>query len=173
YPDGMAALRSARLIPTIGPADKEELEAYHDRIRETVLAHLSPFAVQTHHRILALTLEAAPDTDHDGERQPHGKRVFNLAYHFDASGDSRRALSYALAAAEQARSQHALGIAVQQYRIAERGAEDETPRARLAEGLGDVLMLAGRYEEAAERFLAAGALARDTVAHAPIHGKRG
>lgn len=176
YPDAIAALRSARLLRTIGPADEEELEAYHDRVRETVLAHLSPLALQAHHRILALTLETAPDTNRDTAGGPDaapGKRMFDLAYHFDASGDSRRALPYALAAAEQARSQHALGIAEQQYRIAERGAEDDGTRCRVVEGLGDVLMLAGRYEEAAERFLAARALARDSVAQARIEGRRG
>jgi tetratricopeptide (TPR) repeat protein len=176
YPDAIAALRAARLIRTIGPADEEELEAYHDRIRETVLAHLSPVALQTNHRILALTLEAGPDANREaagGLDQLPGKRRFELAYHFDASGDSRRALPHALAAAEQARSQHALGIAEQQYRIAERGAEDDATRCRVAEGLGDVLMLAGRYEEAAERLLAARALARDSVTQARIEGKRG
>jgi tetratricopeptide (TPR) repeat protein len=176
YPDAIAALRSARLIRTMGPADKEELEAYNDRIRETVLSHLSPVALQTHHRILALTLEAARDASQEttGDLEaPRGKRRFDLAYHFDASGDSKRALPHALAAAAQARSQHALGIAEQQYRIAERGAADADTRCRVAEGLADVLMLAGRYDEAEASFLAARALARGTVAQARIEGKRG
>ena len=176
YPDAIAALRSARLIRTIGPADEEELEAYHDRVRETVLSHLSPVALQTHHRILALTLEAGPGSNRDTPPAlgaPPGKRMFDLAYHFDASGDSKRAFPYALAAAEQARSQHALAIAEQQYRIAERGAEDDATRCRVVEGLADVLMLAGRYEEAADCFLAARELASGTVARARIEGKRG
>src|SRR5262249_37706605 len=72
------------------------------------------------------------------------------AYHFDCADESARALPYALAAAEQARAQHSLEIAAQQYRIAQRGArqQDEALRQRIAEGLGDVLMLQGRYEEA-------------------------
>ena len=49
-------------------------------------------------------------------------RVFDLAYHFDAAGQSERALEHALLAARQARSQHSLEVAEQQYRIAERGA---------------------------------------------------
>ena len=38
----LAALRSARLIRSIGPAGLDQIEIYHDRIRETVLTHLSP-----------------------------------------------------------------------------------------------------------------------------------
>ena len=37
----LASLRSARLIRCLGQAHNEEVEIYHDRIRETVVAHLS------------------------------------------------------------------------------------------------------------------------------------
>src|SRR5207244_8140312 len=76
--------------------------------------------------------------------------VFEIAYHFDAGGASERALPYALAAAEMARSRHTLEIAEQQCRIAERAASkaDEDARRRITELLGDVLMLRGRYAEA-------------------------
>jgi PAS domain S-box-containing protein len=101
--------------------------------------------------------------------------VFELAYHFDAARQSRRALPYALAAAAQARAQHALEIAEQQYRIAQRGVtpDDATTCYRIAEGLGEVLMLRGRYPETAEQLEAALALAREDMARAQIEGKLG
>ena len=44
-------------------------------------------------------------------QQDAAPRVAELAYHFDAAGDSQFALPYAMQAAEQARAQHALEVA--------------------------------------------------------------
>ena len=87
----------------------------HDKIRAALLARLSqPRRQELHYRI-ALSLQAkAPD------------RIFDLAHHFDAAGRSEEALHYALQAACQARSQHSLEVAEQQYRIADRGAARRT-----------------------------------------------
>ena len=88
-------------------------------------------------------------------REEDAGRIFDLAYHFDAAGDHESALPYALQAAEQARAQYALEIAEKQYRIARRDADsaERATRYEIAKGLGDVLMLRGRYNEAGE-FLA-------------------
>jgi tetratricopeptide (TPR) repeat protein len=163
----LAVLRSGRLIRNSGPA-WEEVETYHDRIRESILAHLPAAALKDHHGRLARALEAS-------EEGQDSKKIFNLAYHFDAAGDSGRALPYALAAAERARSQHALRIAEQLYRIAERGAAaaDEATRYRVAEGLGEVLTLAGRFEEAARQLHAAQALAPGELGRAHLDAKLG
>ena len=101
------------------------------------------------------------------------KRIFDLAYHFDAAGQSERAFPYATAMADQARAQYALEIAEQLYRIAERGSKmaDDTTRYRVAESLGDVLMLRGRYPDSAIRFQAALALTTNTLMQAKIEGK--
>ncbi|MHB8879352.1 MAG: histidine kinase dimerization/phospho-acceptor domain-containing protein, partial [Myxococcaceae bacterium] len=100
-------------------------------------------------------------------------RVFEIAYHFDAAGDPASALPYALAAADQARAQHALELAEQQYRIAERGSTRALPatRERIAEGLGDVLMLRGRYDESERAFESAGVFAQTDLGRARIQGK--
>src|SRR5207253_1344867 len=68
----------------------------HDKLREGLLGLLPLEDRKDLHRRAALHLEASGS-----------KRVFELAYHFDAAGEQVRALPYALIAAEQARSQHA------------------------------------------------------------------
>jgi two-component system sensor kinase len=136
----------------------------HDRIRSALLDRLTTDERKGLHRRAAQHLrQHAPD------------RISDLAYHFDAAGDSESSLPYALRAAERARTQHALEIAEQQYRIAERGAwrADKPMRYRIAEGLGDVLLLRGRYDAAGQLFESAAALAEGTFAEAQIRGKLG
>jgi YrbI family 3-deoxy-D-manno-octulosonate 8-phosphate phosphatase len=41
-----------------GPLNREAIEVYHDRIRETILAHLPAHELEDQHRRLAETLEA-------------------------------------------------------------------------------------------------------------------
>jgi two-component system sensor kinase len=136
----------------------------HDKLRETLLDRLPESEVRRLHLHAAVDLETQ-----DAER------IFELAYHFDAAGESERALPFALAAAERARTQHSLDIAEQQYRIAERGAAlaDPAARYRIAEGLGDVLMLRGRYDEAARKTEAARELAEGDIPKGQIEGKLG
>ena len=79
----------------------------HDRVRAALLQRLTdPQRCDLHRGAARFLRETAPE------------RIFELAYHFDAAGDSRDAFAYALAAARQARAQHSLEIAEQQYRIA-------------------------------------------------------
>ncbi len=136
----------------------------HDKLRETLLARLPDHERRELHQCAALDLEAQTP-----------RRDFELAYHFDAAGENQRALPYALTAAEQARRQHALELAEQQFRIAERGRSnaDRSTRYRIAEGLGDVLMLRGRYAEAAQLTEMARELAVGEDAKAQIDGKLG
>jgi PAS domain S-box-containing protein len=136
----------------------------HDKLREALLNQLEPDDRRALHRRAALAFESQSDD-----------RIFELAYHFDAAGEAARALPYALAAADRARSQHALEIAERQYRIAERGVAgaDVTARRQVAEGLGDVLMLRGMYEEAAAQLEVAAQLAADVTDRAEIEGKLG
>src|SRR5262249_52155200 len=77
-------------------------------------------------------------------------RIFDLAYHFDAGGEARKAWVYSLLGAEQARRQSALEVAAQQYAIARRNAGEisNAVRYRIAEGQGTALMFLGRYAEA-------------------------
>ncbi len=160
------ALHSAHLITTSGDTDREVWNCYHDRVREAVLARLAGDRRPVCHRQLAEALAGAG---------PEVQQVFEIAFHFDAAGEAARALPFALAAAEQARAQCSLEEAERQYEIAERAAAaaDEATRFRVAEGLGDVLMLRGRYGPAAPRLETARALARTAVDRARVVGKRG
>jgi two-component system sensor kinase len=136
----------------------------HDKLRAALLTQLSSARRrQLHHRV----------AHHLQDEDP--RQIFDLAYHFDAAGDHASALPYALRAAEQARAQHALETAEKQYQIARRGADsaETATRYRIAEGLGDVLMLRGRYGAAGELFEAALRLAEGTFAEAQIRGKLG
>jgi signal transduction histidine kinase/CheY-like chemotaxis protein/tetratricopeptide (TPR) repeat protein len=134
----------------------------HDKIRAAALDRMDLGRRQTlHRRAAAYLLEHTPES------------VSELAYHFDAAGDSESALPFALKAAQRARAQHALEIAEQQYRIALRGAQTDAMRFQIVEGLGDALMLRGRYDSAGELFESAAALAQGAYAKAEIRGKLG
>jgi two-component system sensor kinase len=162
--DAIDALHEAKHRQIVWAKAKDDQCAFvHDKLRETLLDRLPEAERKDLHLRAALDLEASAP-----------QQVFDLAYHFDAAGENQRAFPYALAAAEQARTQHSLEIAEEQYRIAERGAPtDRAVRYRVAEGLGDVLMLRGRYAEAAQQTQTAGELAVGEVAKAQIDGKLG
>ena len=132
----------------------------HDKIRSAALDRLEVGRRQELHRKAATYL-----LDHSAES------VSELAYHFDAAGDAEAALPFALKAAEQARAQHALEITEQQYHIALRGASSNAMKFGILEGLGDTLMLRGRYDSAGELFESAAALAEDALSKAEIRGK--
>jgi predicted Ser/Thr protein kinase len=146
-PRALACLRSARLLRSTGPADRGEVETYHDRVRETVAAQLSPAQRCRHHERLAEVLEAAGVCDPE-----------RLAVHWQEAGEPLRAGSYAALAAVQAAEALAFDRAAQLYRLAlallrPNGDEERRLRTRL----GDALAGAGRGAEAAEQYLAAAA----------------
>ncbi|HEX4150388.1 MAG TPA: tetratricopeptide repeat protein, partial [Pirellulales bacterium] len=138
----------------------------HDKIRETLVARLPELQRRQLHLKTAQHLQSQAAS----VRNP-----FELAYHFDAADQSELALDYALEAAEQARAQHSLEIAEQQYRIAHRGAlrAGAQTRYRILEGLGDVLMLRGCYDASASLFEEAAGLVEGRFARAQIRGKLG
>ena len=159
--------------------DETVVETYHDRIRESVFNHLSTETVKSHNRNLAITIERASGIDVD-ELQTHfgrtpgfeepdtpynldkrqWQRVFDVASYFDAAGERERAFPYALLAAEQSRMQNALEVSEQQFRIAMRGLSNVSNelRFRVHEGLGDVLVLRGKYDQATQQFESARSL---------------
>jgi signal transduction histidine kinase/DNA-binding response OmpR family regulator len=152
--------RERRLIWT--RPDGGQFVFVHDQIRASLLERLSTEEQRELHLQAALHLEVYSPL-----------RISDIAYHFDAAGKSEKALEYGLKAAEQARAQFSLEVAEQQYRIAQRGAVDAPPltRFRIAEGLGDTLMLRGHYDAAAPLFEKAAGLADGVLAQAQIQSK--
>ncbi|MEA2843109.1 MAG: hypothetical protein QOJ69_780, partial [Actinomycetota bacterium] len=136
----------------------------HDKLREALLSRLDSDRRRQLHLLAAVRIEAI-DPD----------RVFELAYHFDAAGSGLRALPYAERAAESARAQHSLDVAVAHYRMAQRSipAGDAGAHARIAEGLGDVLTLGGSYDEATDQLERALSTASSDFQRATLEGKLG
>ena len=163
--DTVTRMRNERLVRLVGPEEGLLLDTYHDRVREAILGQMEKTTCETIHRTLAEVIEEdssglSPEQVSVLERSTSSRelrdtaipRVYDLAYHFDAAGEKRKALVYALLAAEQARRQFALEAAVNNYAMAQRNLEEagNDLRYRVVEGYGETLMLLGRYEAAEE-----------------------
>ena len=90
-PQVVASLRAGRLVRTMGTGPQGEVEMFHDRIRESIVASLPVEAIRHHHAGLATSLELSGEAD-----------VETLAVHFEGAGDRARASRYCEQAAIQA-----------------------------------------------------------------------
>ena len=147
------ALRAAHLVRT-SALGEDLLEAFHDRIRETVVASLDADARREHHRRLALAIEAGR----------HGEPEV-LILHYRGAGELERAGELAGKAADAAAEGLAFDRAVSLYRLALELKQLDAAEARgwqikLAEALAD----AGRGSEAALEYSAMAAEADGTAA---------
>jgi hypothetical protein len=143
----LGALRVGRLIRTRARQSEEELEAYHDRIREAVVSQLSATAQSALHERLAEAMEMAGRGDSE-----------TLAMHFQRAGNRERAAHYAIEAATHASEALAFDRAARLYRIAlelrpREQADDRDVRSKLAAALAN----AGRGAEAAQQYFQAAA----------------
>jgi tetratricopeptide (TPR) repeat protein len=148
-PDVLAQLRRERLIRSTGVSADDEVEAYHDRIRETVIARLDPSVRASWHRRLGTALEQHGDADAEtvAVHFVHGGLPERAWPHFrDAAQAAARALAFDRAASlyEQALTHHV---------------GPSTERTQLLLSLGEVRANGGRGRPAAEAFDAAAALA--------------
>ncbi|MCB9598172.1 MAG: protein kinase [Sandaracinaceae bacterium] len=139
----LTQLRNAKLLK-----GDDALELYHDRIRETVTASLTPEREQGLHRRLADALRARPDADAEA-----------LARHYAGAGDHALAFEHTVAAARHAESTLAFDRAAELYRTA-LGQRAKLPRAHgpidvgaLRVGLANALRDAGRGAAAAGAYL--------------------
>ncbi len=144
--DSLIGLQAAdvRLLRA-GPEGQQGVETYHDRIRETVVAHLTQEERRDHHLRLAIALEACRQADPEV-----------LAVHYEGAEDWERASLYAARAAERAVEALAFARAANLYRRALDLAPLSAEAAcSLQQRLGDALANAGRGAEAAQVYLAA------------------
>jgi eukaryotic-like serine/threonine-protein kinase len=142
-PKAPAVLRSARLVRGSGPSELEEIETYHDRVREAVVAQLSPIALKEYHGRLAHVLRASRRADAEV-----------LAAHFHEAGDLTTARQLYAEAAEAASRALAFDRAAGLYRMTlDLSPDDPEDQCRLRAKLGDALANAGRGLEAARQYL--------------------
>lgn len=141
----LVELRTNRLVRSTGSGDQVEVEAYHDRIRESVVAHLSAEALQSHHRRFATVLDVSGHADPEV-----------LAVHFQGAHEFTRAGACYAIAGDQAAEALAFEHSAKLYRLAlDLNPADQESRRLLHQKLGAALANAGRGAEAAQHFLIA------------------
>jgi eukaryotic-like serine/threonine-protein kinase len=151
--DGQAALaplRSAHLIRVRQTRARDQVEVYHERIRDAVMARLDGEALAARHLRLALALLAS------GEGDPE-----ELALHYEGAGDLESASEQVAAGGARAAEALAFDRAARLYRKALSLRTPGTSEWRsVAVALGDALASAGRGPEAARNYLLAAGDAR-------------
>ncbi len=130
------------LLRSLSAADGEHLDAYHDRTREVVLAHLDGTSLRALHSTLAVALR----DDHSGDHEL-------LSRLYRGAGELPQARQHAdLAAAAAVRARDFDRAAAVLLRTAEWSPSDASS---LHAQRGDALARAGRSRAAAEAYLAA------------------
>ena len=153
----LGELRAAHLARARTPtgSSREEIETYHDRIREVVLARLGPEELRAEHGRLAGALVSSGHADPE-----------MLAAHYELAGETELAAEHALAAATNANDALAFDRAARLYRMA-LGLRPGggAARRRLLVALADALANGGRGAEAAQCYLDAvpGAVGAESV----------
>lgn len=138
-------LKGARLVRATPAGDRERLEAWHERIRDTVVANLKPQQQQALHLGLAEALAAlAPD------------ELDAYAMHLQAAGETAGAAKATSRAAKVAAEQLAFDRAATLYSQAlALLPKAAAQRHELGVSLGDCLADAGRGAEAAAAYATA------------------
>src|SRR5262249_51538675 len=141
--EAIAELRAAHLVRRHGPRERDPVETYHDRIRESVAGALGPAREKELRAQLATALIETDWAEPD-----------QLGVDFLGAVDPSRARLAALAAAERAAAALAFDRAAALYQLTVGMTEDPVQRRRLVRARADVLAYAGRGEEAARAYLA-------------------
>ncbi|KAF0247649.1 MAG: ATPase/protein kinase family protein, partial [bacterium] len=125
----------------------DEVETYHDRIREAVIRHLAPNEKQNYHSKLAVELETVAEIDPEV-----------LVVHFLQAGNQEKTAKYAFDAGEKASQTLAFDRASHFYQMCLNLRSENMPASELKTlqlKLANVLASAGRSAEAACMFLIA------------------
>jgi tetratricopeptide (TPR) repeat protein len=141
----VGVLRGDHFVRSTGPRMADDIETYHDRVRESVVAHLDAGVLRLLHTGLANTFESAGDADPE-----------TMAVHFEGAGVPAKAGVYYAISARAAAIALAFDRAASLFRRAlelQPAAGAETTRLRRE--LADALANAGRGAEAAPAYQAA------------------
>ena len=142
--DMSAVLQASRFIRSTSLGEQDEIETYHDRIRETVTAHLPGPVLKHYHQRLAAVLEAW------GQADPEA-----LASHFHQAEEWRQAGKHYAEAAAGAAKTLAFDRAAKLYRLAlSLDPGDRARQRELRTQLAGALANAGRGADAAKEYLA-------------------
>jgi serine/threonine protein kinase len=141
----LAELRTGRLIRVASAGGHDEIEAYHDRVREAVAYAMPADALRERNHQLALALEAT------GRADPE-----TLAVLFQATAEEDRARRYVVEAARRAAETLAFERAARLYRLVlELLPATSDDRSGLQVQLAHALANSGRGHDAAETYLQA------------------
>jgi hypothetical protein len=143
-------LRASRLIRTDASADRQNIESYHDRIREAVVTELGDAQLQSWHTRLAGAWEQS------GLARPE-----TLVTHYRAAGNDAKTAQYAEVAAERATTALAFDRAAEFFDLLASLERDAARRRDWLEKRGEALVNAGEGRKAAEAFRAALEFASD------------
>ncbi|MGH9382814.1 MAG: serine/threonine-protein kinase PknK [Vicinamibacterales bacterium] len=143
----VSMLRAEHLVRTTGPALDDEIETFHDRIRESVSRHVLSSALTAYHRQLATLLEEA-----------HHPDIEATASHFHGAGLLDKAAHHYAAAADNAAAALAFERSAELYGLALHVGNGSVDKSRdLRRRRADALANAGRgyaagreYQRAAE-----------------------
>ena len=148
--DPLQLLRASRLIRTDASADRQNIESYHDRIREAVVTELPDSQLQDWHGRLAIAWEQS------GLARPE-----TLVTHYRAAGDHAKTTEYAEVAAERATTALAFDRAAEFFELLANLERDNERRREWLEKRGEALVNAGEGRKAADAFRAALEFASD------------
>jgi eukaryotic-like serine/threonine-protein kinase len=143
-PDVLKLLRAQHFVRLRDVAGQERVEAYHDRIRESIAERLDAATALRYHKALALALDA---------REPSEREA--IGAHFEAARERDQAALHYAAAADQAAAGLAFDRAAHLYRkaLVLGAAQDAATTAPLQARLGDALSHAGRGADAAAAYV--------------------
>ena len=150
-PHMITRMRAEHLVRSTGPRLTDEVDLFHDRIRESVVHRLQDTVRRSYHGVLATTLERAGDVDSEtvgAHFEGAGNPESAGAHYATAAGNAARALAFERAARLYRRSidlRPALGDAAAPMRIE----------------LGHALANAGRGADAAVEYKKAGEALHD------------
>ncbi|MFO7566679.1 MAG: AAA family ATPase [Enhygromyxa sp.] len=137
-------LRALQWVRSGSGADAGRIEVFHDQIRQTLLAHLSPAEARASHLAFARMLEQ------------RGDELDRLVSHLLAAGEEAEAARWAPEAAERAMEAMAFERAVELYALALRHPPTDAARHHELEiAHAHALAWTGRGVEAARAYLAA------------------
>ncbi|EMI52889.1 serine/threonine protein kinase [Rhodopirellula sallentina SM41] len=146
--EALRDLRGGRLIRSTGPRLIDQVEAFHDRIRESVALHLSSLERKNCHASLARTLRQVEHADTE-----------TIAIHLHKSDQYEEAAKYYASAADESARALAFDRAANLYRLS---LTTRAPKGDAACSLytkyGDTLANAGRPHPSASQYLIAAEL---------------